>query len=48
MLAPHAKFDSSRREVSELVGGDVGYESRKAYGETTEEDAEKYGNDNVE
>ena len=36
------------REVSELVGGDVGYESRKAYGETTEEDAEKYGNDNVE
>jgi putative transcriptional regulator len=31
------------REVSELVGGDVGYESRKAYGEATKEDAEKYG-----
>ena len=31
------------REVSELVGGDVGYESRKAYGEATEEDAKKYG-----
>jgi hypothetical protein len=29
--------------VSELVGGDVGYESRKAYGEATEEDAKKYG-----
>ena len=31
------------REVSELVGDKVGYESRKAYGEETEEDVEKFG-----
>ena len=36
------------REVSELVGGNVGYESRKAYGETTKEDEEKYGDEDAE
>jgi hypothetical protein len=33
------------REVSELVGDKVGFESRLAYGEATEEDVERWGDD---